>query len=329
MTCADILPWLPIPAAFALDALLGDPRWLPHPVRWMGWTIAKAEPLFRRWIADERLAGLCCALSLIVGWWGLAALITGLGWRLHGMVGCAVETVLLFYCLSARSLGQAAMGVHRSLAAGTVDQARSEVAMIVGRDVDQYQSDDIARATVETVAENVVDGVLSPLFFAAIGGAPLAVAYKMINTLDSMVGYKNSRYLLFGRAAARIDDIANFVPARLSVLLIGIAAWRTPGLAARRALATAWHEGAHHASPNAGYPEAAFAGALGVRLNGPNMYHGILVDKPYIGKDFGCVDMGHIPLACRLMTHASLLGCCAAWLIPLGYFVLYHFPLLT
>ncbi|WP_310600820.1 adenosylcobinamide-phosphate synthase CbiB [Desulfobulbus sp.] len=314
MTVADLLPWLTIPAAFALDAMLGDPRWLPHPVRWMGWTIAKAEPLCRKWIADERLAGLCFALGLIVGWWGLAALVVGVGWRLHGVIGFAVETVLLFYCLSARSLGQAAMAIHRSLAAGAVDQARSEVAMIVGRDVERYQAGDIARATVETVAENVVDGVLSPLFFAAIGGAPLAVAYKMVNTLDSMVGYKNPRYLLFGRAAARIDDASNFVPARLAALLIGLAARLCPGLDARRALVTAWREGSHHGSPNAGYPEAAFAGALGVCLNGPNYYHGVLVDKPYIGIGLGAVESAHIPLACCLMTRTALLGCGATWL---------------
>ncbi|MCL2458209.1 MAG: adenosylcobinamide-phosphate synthase CbiB [Desulfobulbus sp.] len=314
MTLADLLPWLTIPAAFTLDAILGDPRWLPHPVRWMGWTITKAEPLFRRWIAAERLAGLFFALSLIAGCWGLAALIVGVGWRLHGLIGFTVETLLLFYCLSARSLGQAAMAIHRALAEGSVDQARSEVAMIVGRDVERYQAGDIARATVETVAENLVDGVLSPLFFAAIGGAPLAVAYKMVNTLDSMVGYKNPRYLLFGRAAAKIDDVANFIPARLAPLLIGLAARLTSGLKAHQALATAWREGAHHASPNAGYPEAAFAGALGVRLNGPNYYHGVLVEKPYIGVGLGAVEIAHIPLACRLMTRTALLGCGAAWL---------------
>ena len=314
MTLADLLPWLTIPAAFALDAIVGDPRRLPHPVRWMGWTIGKAEPLFRRWITDERLAGLCFALVLIAFWWGLAALVVGVGWRLHGVIGFAVETLLLFYCLSARSLGQAAMAIHRSLAAGSVDQARSEVAMIVGRDVERYQAGDIARATVETVAENVVDGVLSPLFFAAIGGAPLAVAYKMVNTLDSMVGYKNPRYLYFGRAAAKIDDVANFIPARLSALLVGLSARLTAGLNARRALTVAWREGAHHASPNAGYPEAAFAGALGVCLNGPNYYHGVLVDKPYIGVGLGAVEIGHIPLACRLMTRTALFGCGAAWL---------------
>lgn len=313
----DVLPWLPIPAAFALDAVLGDPRFLPHPVRWMGRAIELAEPFFRKLVKNERLAGLLFALCLILGCWGLAAAMTGLAYRLHVLVGFVAETVLLFYCFSARSLAQAGMEIHTLLAAGDVDRARVQVAMIVGRDVERYQADDIARATVETVAENVVDGVLSPLFFAAIGGAPLAIAYKMINTLDSMVGYKNPRYLLFGRAAARIDDAANFLPSRLSVFVIALAARLTAGLAARRALSTAWHEGSHHASPNAGYPEAAFAGALGVRLNGPNFYHGVLVDKPFIGTEGGPVAVHHIKQACRLMTLTSLLGCLGAWLASL------------
>lgn len=312
MDLATLLPWLPIPAAFALDGLLGDPRWLPHPIRWMGLAIAKAEPLFRRWIAAELWAGLAFSVSLILGTWALAALVTSLAWHIHVLSGFVVETVLLFYCLSARSLRQAAMEIHASLSKGQVDQARAQVAMIVGRDVDRYQADDIARATVETVAENVVDGVLSPLFFAAIGGAPLALAYKMVNTLDSMVGYKNPRYLLFGRAAARLDDVTNFLPARLSALLITLAAALIPGLAVRRALATAWREGSHHASPNAGYPEAAFAGALGVQLNGPNLYHGVLVEKPYIGEGLAAVTLAHLALACRLMTRTALLGTIAA-----------------
>jgi adenosylcobinamide-phosphate synthase len=175
--------------------------------------------------------------------------------------------------------------------------------------VAHYQAADIARATVETVAENFVDGVLSPLCFAAVGGAPLAVAYKMINTLDSMVGYKNTRYIRFGTVAARIDDVANYLPARLSVLLIAAAARLLDGAGAqRRAWHTARTEGGRHASPNAGYPEAAFAGALAVRLNGPNYYHGRLVNKPYIGVGFGLVAMACIPKACQLMLVAAMLG---------------------
>ena len=314
MTVFTLLPWLTIPAAFALDALLGDPRSLPHPVRWMGKAIELAEPLFRRICVNEKLAGLLFAGSLILGCWGLSALVVSVAQRLHPAVGFAVEVILLFYCFSARSLGQAAIEIYHLLAAGDVAKARAQVAMIVGRDVDRYQADDIARATVETVAENVVDGVLSPLFFAALGGAPLALAYKMTNTLDSMVGYKNPRYLLFGRAAARIDDAANFIPARLSVLFIALAA-RLLGLSGRAAFNTAWHEGSHHASPNAGYPEAAFAGALGVQLNGPNFYGGVLVEKPYIGVGLEMVSFTHIRLACRLMTLTATLGCLAAWLV--------------
>lgn len=314
MAAFDVLPWLVIPAAFALDALVGDPRSLPHPIRWMGRAITWAEPFFRRLFARELLAGQLFAVSLILGCWALAALVVAAAYRLHPVAGFVVEVILLFYCFSAKSLAQAAMAIFHLLAAGDVAQARAQVAMIVGRDVDRYQADDIARATVETVAENVVDGVLSPLFFAALGGAPLALAYKMTNTLDSMVGYKNPRYLLFGRAAARIDDAANFLPARCSILLIALAA-RLLGHSGRAALSTAWHEGSHHASPNAGYPEAAFAGALGVQLNGPNFYGGILVEKPYIGEGLGMVRLPHIRLACRLMTLTASLGCLAAWLV--------------
>ncbi len=313
---SDLLPWLTLPAAFVLDQMVGDPRWLPHPIRWMGQAIEGAEPLFRRLVRSELLAGTLFALSLILGCWALTALLVRTASHFHALVGFGLETILLFYCLSAKSLRQAAREIHQLLARGKVDQARQQVAMIVGRDVEQYQAADIARATVETVAENVVDGVLSPLLFAAIGGAPLAMAYKMVNTLDSMVGYKNPRYLRFGRAAARIDDTANFLPARLSAPLIGLAASLLGQTDGRRALATAWSEGANHASPNAGYPEAAFAGALGVRLNGPNHYHGVLVDKPYIGVAFGPVDLGHIQTACRLMTLTALLGMLAAWVLP-------------
>ena len=312
---ADLLPWLTLPAAFALDALVGDPPSLPHPIRWMGRAIEHSEPFWRRTVASERLAGLLFAASLILGCWLVALLVIGLAWKAHALFGFVVETVLLFYCLSAKSLRQAALEIDRLLAAGEVDRARARVRMIVGRDVDRYGADDIARATVETVAENVVDGVLSPLFFAALGGAPLALAYKMVNTLDSMVGYKNPRYLLFGRAAARIDDAANFLPARLAVPLIALAARRVEGASSRQALDTARREGKNHASPNAGYPEAAFAGALGVRLNGPNVYHGVLVDKPFLGAGFGPVTRAHIARACRLMTWTAVYGGLAAWLL--------------
>jgi len=179
--------------------------------------------------------------------------------------------------------------------------------MIIGRDVASLSANGVKRGCVETVAENLVDGVIAPLFFAAIGGAPLAVAYKMVNTLDSMVGYKNERYVLFGKASARMDDIANYIPARLSVPVIALAAQLLAGKG-RVALTTAVAEGGNHSSPNAGYAEAAFAGVLGVRLNGPNYYSGERVDKPWLGIRFSReTDIRHIRQACDLMFLSSLL----------------------
>jgi adenosylcobinamide-phosphate synthase len=296
-----------IPAAFALDMLLGDPRRFPHPVRWMGRAIATAEPWFRRLPVNPVLAGGLFTVSLVAGTWAAAALVIGALREARPLLGAAVEIAMLYFCLSARSLNDAAMEIFKLLSQDRTDEARSRVALIVGRDVDRYQAKDIARASVETVAENFVDGILSPLFSAALGGAPLAMAFKMVSTLDSMVGYKNERYIDFGKVSARLDDIFNFIPARLSVPLIALAAQvlsRTGG----RSLQTAWSEGRNHTSPNAGRPEAAFAGALGVKLNGPNTYGGILVRKPYIGIRFREVKVDDIRKACDLMMLSSLLS---------------------
>lgn len=305
---AELLHWAALPCAFLLDLFLGDPPRWPHPIRLMGRAITRAEPWFRKRFSSPLVAGTLFAPALI-----LAAFITGLAltwlaWQIHPLWGFTAETALLFYCLSARSLYQAAMEIYDLLSQGEVDAARNAVRMIVGRDVDQYGAEDIARATVETVAENVVDGVLAPLFFAALGGAPLALAYKMANTLDSMVGYKNERYLYFGRSAARIDDAANWLPARLAVLIISLAAILLPNASASRAWQAARREGSHHSSPNAGYAEAAFSGALAIRLNGPNYYGGVLVDKPWIGAAFNPVRIADIGRACRLMMAASIAG---------------------
>lgn len=305
---AELLHWAALPCAFLLDLLLGDPPRRPHPIRLMGSAITRAEPWFRKRFSSPLAAGALFAPALILSTFATGLVLTWPAWQAHPLLGFVVETVLLFYCLSARSLYQAAMEIHGLLAEGRVDAARNAVRMIVGRDVNQYEADDIARATVETVAENVVDGVLAPLFFAALGGAPLALAYKMTNTLDSMVGYKNERYLYFGRAAARIDDCANWLPARLGVLIISLAAIALPKASASRAWQTARKEGSHHSSPNAGYAEAAFSGALAIRLNGPNYYGGVLVDKPWIGAAFHPVRIGDIARACLLMMGASTAG---------------------
>ena len=301
--------WYVLAAAFVLDLVIGDPRRLPHPVRWMGSAITAFEPRFRKISSRLVISGALYAVFLITGAWLLTFIAVEILGRIHPFLRYGLESVLIFYCLSARSLEDAALDIHDCLVSNKIDQARREVDLIVGRDVDQYNEVGIARATVETVAENLVDGFIAPLFFAAIGGAPLAMAYKMVNTLDSMVGYKNEAYIQFGRASAIIDDIFNFIPARISTLVISLASQILAGTGVR-SLKTAIQEGAHHSSPNAGYAEAAFAGALAVKLNGPNFYHGKLVDKPYIGICFGQTLPGHIKKACDLMLLSSFL-----WLI--------------
>ena len=301
-----------LPAGMILDIFLGDPKGLPHPIRWMGRLIDYTEPLFRKLVKNEFRAGLFFATSLILFTW-ISTLILVQGARaIHPIIGWAVEVLLIYYALSVKSLSDAAMAVYYALKKESLKEAKQRLSMIVGRDVDGLDRRGVIRATVETVAENLVDGVVSPVFYAAIGGAPLAMTFKMVNTLDSMVGYKNSRYREFGRASARIDDLANFLPARLSIPVITTSSHLLFGTG-KRAWRTALREGDRHSSPNAGKPEAAFAGALGLKLGGPNYYHGTLVDKPYIGTHFGAAHSQHISLACQLMTLSAFLWMLVCW----------------
>jgi adenosylcobinamide-phosphate synthase len=300
-----------IPAAFILDLVLGDPTRLPHPIRWFGRAIILGEPFFRKLKLKLSVSGALFAVSFIAGTWTLTFVLIKTAQYIHPLVKAGVEILIIYYCISIRSLESSAMAVFRALTQTRLDDARAKVALIVGRDVENLNPEEISRATVETVGENLVDGVISPLFYAAMGGAPLALAYKMINTLDSMIGYKNDKYRDFGKVAARIDDIANFIPARLSIPVISLAAQTVAGKGART-FQTALTEGANHPSPNAGYSEAAFAGALGVRLGGPNYYHGSLVTKPYLGIPFNPINRNHIKKACDLMMLSALIGLCVS-----------------
>ena len=276
------IQWVVVLGAFILDFILGDPGFLPHPVVYMGKAIAFFENRFRRWFKNLLVSGFFFAAFLIFSTWALA-----------------------FFCFSSRSLDRSALKVFRALEAYDIEAARKAVSMIVGRQTQTLDEKGVTRAAVETVAENFVDGFLSPLFFALLGGVPLALAYKMVNTLDSMVGYQNEAYLLFGRASARIDDAANFIPARISVLFIGLSAFFLSFKTGALALKTGFSQGSRHKSPNSGYPEAAFSGALEVKLGGPNVYHGILVEKPFIGSRFPDPGKEKIGQACRLMMTAS------------------------
>lgn len=303
--------WFILFAAFVLDFIFGDPQFAHHPIRYMGKSIERLEPHFRRRAGTGEgstarllVAGGLFAGSLIFAAWGLAFLAVTAAAAVHPACKICVEILIVYFCISARCLQDSAMDVYCSLAKNDLPEAKRKVSFIVGRETANLSEAGVTRAAVETVAENLVDGVISPLFFAAIGGAPLAMAYKMVNTLDSMIGYKNEKYEHFGKIAARIDDGANFIPARLSVPLISFAAQLLSGKGFRT-FKTAVKQGANHASPNSGYAEAAFAGTLGVKLGGPNYYHGKSVSKPYIGTQFGDAKPEHIRKACDLMMLSS------------------------
>jgi len=319
------MTWFTLPLAFFLDLVFGDPQFRHHPIRFMGKAIEIVEPRFRR--LSKKLpmglttAGGLFAITLILMTWGTAEGVLSLARQIHSGVGIGLEVLMIYFCISAKALESAAMEIHGILVEGDLKRAKEKLSLIVGRDVRDLSREGVARATVETVAENLVDGVIAPLFFAALGGGPLVMAYKMVNTLDSMVGYKNETYREFGTAAARIDDAANFIPARLSVPVI---AWSARILAkqGRSAWNTARHEGRRHASPNAGFPEAAFAGTLRIRLGGPNVYHGKMVRKPFIGIHFGTVKVGDIRKACDLMILSSFLWLFIVWGIRFSFDVL-------
>ncbi|SHK65954.1 adenosylcobinamide-phosphate synthase [Desulfatibacillum alkenivorans DSM 16219] len=299
--------WQALIIAFVLDMILGDPQGMPHPIRLMGRLIEGWEQPFRRLSVPTVWAGALFTLCLVALVWFSGWLVLALGAAIHPWLGAVLEIVILYFSIAPRCLDKAAYAVEKPLRQGETEKARAELSMIVGRETRDLTPTQMCKAAVETVAENFVDGVLSPLFWIAVGGAPAAMAFKMTSTLDSMVGYKNEQYILFGKASARLDDAANFIPARLSIPIIALAA-RMMGLAHQKAFKTAVLEGKNHKSPNAGYPEAAFAGALEIRLNGPAVYHGELVDKPFLGEQFGDPGAEHITKARRLMLAASFLG---------------------
>ncbi len=310
----SIFFWYTLPIAFILDMILGDPHFFPHPIRLMGKAIEKFEPCFRNLSVSLTTSGLFYSLSLILGTWLVTFFFLKIMFLLHPAAYAVMEIVLIYYCISSRCLQKAAMDVGSALKKDGLDSAKKKLAFIVGRDIDGLTQEGVSRAAVETVAENLVDGVISPLFYAAIGGAPLAMAFKMINTLDSMVGYKNDTYMEFGKASARIDDAANYIPARLSVPVIAMATQMICGKGLS-SFVTAIKEGKNHNSPNAGYSEAAFAGALGVKLGGPSNYRGCLVLKPYIGTQFGKVKIRDIKRACDLMIVSSFLWLIILWIL--------------
>jgi adenosylcobinamide-phosphate synthase len=257
-----------------LDLLLGDPQWLPHPIRGIGLLISAMERILRK-LPHEKAAGcaLVCGVLFIV--------ITIVIVTLH-FGGIVAATYWIFTSLAVRSLDHESQKVIDALRRRDLDNARVMVGRLVGRDTNELSESDVVRAVFETVAENMSDAIVAPLFFLAIFGIPGMVAYKAVNTMDSMVGYKNDRYIRFGWAAARLDDVANYIPARITASLIVLSA-AISRLRWRGAVHVIWRDAQLQPSPNAGYPEAALAGALGIRLGGLNYYFGQPVQKPFLG----------------------------------------------
>lgn len=303
-------------AGCILDWLMGDPYWLFHPVRFMGNMISALEARLRRLfpehllLAGGVLAGFMClfwTLIPVLGFLGIYRGLLSFGIQRHWIYIC-LFVLECFFCgqlLAARSLQTESMKVCSTLKEGDIEKARKAVSMIVGRDTAVLDRDGIARAAVETVAENTSDGVIAPFFFMAVFGPAGGFFYKAVNTMDSMVGYKNETYLLFGRAAAKLDDAVNWLPARLSGMLLTAAAWLLPGMDGKNAWRIFKRDRFNHASPNSAQGEAACAGALHLRLAGDAWYFGTLYKKPYIGDDDRPIRPDDIKGVCSLMFGAQ------------------------
>ncbi len=305
--------------AVALDFLIGDPPALPHPVRAMGTLALWLETRLRRLVRNRRLAGVCTVLLVLLVTGGTAAGLLLLARRLPWPAGDIAAVIILYYGIAARDMLRHSRRVYAALAASDLPLARRRVAMIVGRDTANMDEEEIVRATVESVAENLVDGVSAPLFFAMLGGPVGIMLYKASSTMDSVFGYKNDRYREFGWAAARLDDLLNFVPARLTGIVMAAAA-ALAGLQPVRAYITLRRDRLQNASPNSGHSEAAMAGALGVQLGGPASYFGAVVEKPVIGRPGRKTEPRDILLANRLFLVTTLIValCCIAGRIAIG-----------
>ncbi|HEB4873729.1 TPA: cobalamin biosynthesis protein [Kluyvera ascorbata F0526] len=296
--------------AWVLDFIIGDPHSWPHPVRWIGNLINAVQRAVRRVCHSDlalRVGGGVMWLAVVGLTYAIAWGVLHLAASVHPWLGFGVEVWMIFTVLAGRCLAQSAQAVERPLRAGDLAESRIKLSWIVGRDTSQLQPEQINRAVVETVAENTVDGIIAPLFFLLLGGAPLAMAYKAVNTLDSMVGYKHEKYRAIGMVSARLDDVANFIPARLSWLLIGLAAFICRDNGAR-ALHIGWRDRKNHSSPNCAWSEATVAGALGIHLGGPNDYFGERVNKPWIGDEHRPIAIDDISRTIRLMWVASTLA---------------------
>jgi adenosylcobinamide-phosphate synthase len=300
-----------IAAACLLDWIAGDPEWLPHPVRLMG----RCSQVLEAWLrwpgqseGEELIAGAALTVSVV----GVSYLTTAKALKCAHRLRCgtAAEILLAWTCLASRNLADESSAVFTAFE--QPELARRRLARIVGRDTQNLSDTEVCRALIETLAESACDGIVAPLSYMALGGVPLAMAYKAVNTLDSMIGHADQRYFYFGKPAARLDDLANYLPSRLTALAIVMTAGMASNGSGVSALRTWYRDRRKHKSPNAGQPESAMAGALGVRLGGENSYAGERIPTALLGADFEQPRLHHAKQALRLVTAISLLSAAVA-----------------
>lgn len=291
-----------------MDLMFGDPYWLPHPIRYIGKAIEVVEKFLRRENDSEKMQRIKGVIELLVISLGTYAFYFGLKKVTYGVnfwLGVGVESLVIYQILAIKCLKDETMRVYNALESNDLPSARKWISYLVTRNTKEMDEEEIVKAAVETISENIVDGITSPLFFIAIGGAPLGMFYKAVNTLDSMVGYKNDRYLFFGWASARMDDVLNYLPARLTGLII-VGASYLFGYDGRNA----WHilkrDKKNHSSPNSPYSEAPVAGALRIQLGGRATYFGVTKDKPTMGDAIVPIHRKHIKATNKLMVETSV-----------------------
>ncbi|QAY68340.1 cobalamin biosynthesis protein CobD [Paenibacillus protaetiae] len=310
-------------AAIAIDWIIGDPKWPTHPVIWIGRLIRILERKLltgRQSPKQAKAAGIVLALVTLAVSWGVMQVIAAAADWIHPWLGYAVSVWFISTTIAVKGLKDAGMHVYRPLVEGRLDEARKYAGYIVSRDTDQLTPADTARAAVETIAENTVDAFVSPVVFALLGGAPLAMLYRAANTLDSMVGYRNEQYIHFGWCSARTDDALNYIPARIAGLLMSLAALVLPRLSAVNAVKAAAIFARRHPSPNSGIPESAAAGAMGVELGGVNYYFGVASERARMGWKRRELQPDDIKGAIRLLYATSILvwaGALIGWALGL------------
>lgn len=301
-----------ISIAFLIDAIIGDPPHWPHPVKWMGSAIAVLERKLNK-NRNQKAKGLGMVFLLIIIVFTLTTLLVWVGYEVHLYFGIFLESIIIATTIARKSLIEAALEVYGPLKSGEMTKARVKLSYIVGRDTEKLDEGEVVRGTVETVAENTSDGVTAPLFWALIGGAPLAIVYRTINTCDSMVGYKNERYILFGWASARLDDLVNWIPSRITGFLMLLA--HTPERVSRKnAWGVLFRDARSHPSPNSGWTEAAVAAILGVQLGGVNYYKGLVSNRATMGNPLIPLKKEHILKTNRILTKTSVLFIFVLWI---------------